>query len=263
MQLVRSFYSSIELPIDDVIARSDLYEKPGKSPHAFCTDIDREGDVRVLANIVENEYWMGTLLHELGHSVYSSKNIPASLPYLLRMESHILTTEGVAMMFERFSKQRAWIEKMGLKVSEPAKAFDEAARKMQGNQLLIFSRWCQVMLRFEKGMYENPDQDLNELWWSLVAKYQGLKKPERPQRAGLWQQDPHRQRAGVLPQLHDGGVVRVSAPPSHRQVAVSRRESEKRHLQRQSQGRRLHEGFRFCAGPFAELECGANEVRDR
>ena len=59
-----------------MIARSDLYEKPGKSPHAFCTDIDREGDVRVLANIVPNEYWMGTMLHELGHSVYSSKNIP-------------------------------------------------------------------------------------------------------------------------------------------------------------------------------------------
>ena len=177
LQLVRSFYASIQLPIDDVIARSDLYEKPGKSPHAFCTDIDRQGDVRVLANIVNNEYWMGTLLHECGHSVYSSKNIPASQPYLLRCESHILTTEGVAMMFERFSKQRAWIEKMGLKVSEPA-SFDEAARKMQRNQLLIFSRWCQVMLRFEKGMYENPDQDLNALWWDLVAKYQMLKKPD-------------------------------------------------------------------------------------
>ena len=59
-----------------MIARSDLYEKKGKSPHAFCTDIDREGDVRVLANIVPNEYWMGTMLHEFGHSVYSSKNIP-------------------------------------------------------------------------------------------------------------------------------------------------------------------------------------------
>ena len=46
LQLVRSFYTSIGLPIDDVIARSDLYEKPGKSPHAFCTDIDREGDAR-------------------------------------------------------------------------------------------------------------------------------------------------------------------------------------------------------------------------
>ena len=48
---------------------------------------------------------------------------------------------------------------------------------MQRNQLLIFSRWCQVMLRFEKGMYENPDQDLNKLWWDLVEKYQEMKRP--------------------------------------------------------------------------------------
>jgi len=176
LKLCQEFYSGIGLPIDKVIASSDLYEKKGKSPHAFCTDIDREGDVRVLANIVNNEYWMGTMLHELGHSVYSSKNIPLTLPYVLRSEAHILTTEGVAMQFERFSKSRAWLEKMGVKVENP-EAFDAAARKIQRNQLLIFSRWCQVMLRFEKSMYENPEQDLNKLWWDLVEKYQMLKRP--------------------------------------------------------------------------------------
>jgi peptidyl-dipeptidase A len=160
-----------------VIARSDLYEKKGKSPHAFCTDIDREGDVRVLANIQPNEYWMGTMLHELGHAVYSSMNIPQSVPYLLRGEAHILTTEGVAMQFERFSKSRAWLEKMGVKIETPA-AFDDSARAVQRNQLLIFSRWCQVMLRFEKAMYENPTQNLNKLWWDLVEQYQQVKKPK-------------------------------------------------------------------------------------
>ena len=177
LQLCQEFYKGIGLPIDSVLARSDLKEKKGKSPHAFCSDIDREGDVRVLANIVENEYWMGTMLHELGHSVYSSKNIPQSMPYVLRSESHILTTEGVAMQFERFSKSRAWLEKMGVKVEDP-KAFDEAAKKIQRNQLLIFSRWCQVMLRFEKAMYENPEQDLNKLWWDLVEEYQMIKRPK-------------------------------------------------------------------------------------
>jgi peptidyl-dipeptidase A len=177
LKLARDFYAGIGLPIDRVLAKSDLYEKKGKSPHAFCTDIDREGDVRVLANIVNNEYWMGTMLHELGHSVYSSHNIPAGLPYLLRCESHILTTEGVAMQFERFSKSRAWLAKMGVSVENP-QAFDDAAVKVQRNQLLIFSRWCQVMLRFEKGMYENPQQDLNKLWWDLVEKYQQVKRPK-------------------------------------------------------------------------------------
>src|SRR5262249_32270348 len=175
LKLCREFYAGIGLPIDDVLARSDLYEKKGKSPHAFCTDIDRAGDVRVLANIVPNEYWMGTMLHELGHSVYISNNLPATLPYPLRGEAPILTTEGVGMMFERFSKSRQWLVKMGVNVED--KDFDATAAKVRKNQLLIFSRWCQVMLRFEKSMYENPDQDLNKLWWDLVEKYQQVKRP--------------------------------------------------------------------------------------
>jgi peptidyl-dipeptidase A len=35
-----------------------------------------------------------------------------------------------------------------------------------------------VMLRFEKGLYENSKQDLNRLWWDLVEKFQILKRPE-------------------------------------------------------------------------------------
>ncbi len=131
--LARDFYKSIDLPIDRVIAKSDLKERKGKSPHAFCTDIDRAGDVRVLANIVQNNYWMSTLLHEFGHSVYSTNNndIPESLPYVLRLESHILTTEGVAMMFERLSKQRGWLEKMGVPMADPAGFADAGARTLR------------------------------------------------------------------------------------------------------------------------------------
>ncbi len=177
LAICRKFYSGIGLPIEDVIKRSDLYERPGKSPHAFCTDIDREGDVRVLANIVPNEYWMGTMLHELGHSVYSSKNIPHSVPYVVRTDAHILCTEGVAMMFERFSKSGEWLTEMGVAVEDP-KAYSEAGAIMRRNQLLIFSRWCQVMLRFEQQMYADPSQNLNELWWNLVEKYQMVKRPK-------------------------------------------------------------------------------------
>jgi peptidyl-dipeptidase A len=176
--LCRTFYDGIGLPIDRVIDRSDLYQKEGKSQHAFCTDIDREGDVRVLGNIVNNAQWASTMLHEFGHSVYSTNNndIPQTLPYVLRLESHILTTEGVAMMFERLTKRRAWVEKMGLALADP-EGFAEAGARALRYQLLIFSRWCQVMLRFEKGMYEDPGQDLNKLWWDLVEKYQMVRRP--------------------------------------------------------------------------------------
>jgi peptidyl-dipeptidase A len=177
LRVCREFYAGIGLPIDDVLERSDLYEKPGKSPHAFCTDIDRVGDVRVLANIRPTEYWMATMLHELGHAVYSSKNIRRELPYPLRTDAHTLATEGVAMMFERFSKNADWLRAFQLEVRDRDQ-FNAAAARMRRDRLLIFSRWCQVMFRFELELYRDPSQDLNKLWWDLVEKYQRVTRPE-------------------------------------------------------------------------------------
>jgi peptidyl-dipeptidase A len=131
----------------------------------------------VLANIRPTEYWMGTMLHELGHAVYSSKNIPAELPYTLRTDAHILATEGVAMMFERFSKSADWLTALGVTVPN-AQEFNAVGSRMRRDRLLIFSRWCQVMFRFELELYRNPSQDLNQLWWNLVEKYQLLRRPD-------------------------------------------------------------------------------------
>ena len=111
------------------------FEKPGKSPHAFCTDIDREGDVRVLANVVPNEYWMNTVLHELGHSVYSSKNIPRSRALLAPHRSHTLTTEGLAMMLQRLADSELWIKQMGDQIDDPQaspRPRHEAAQRAAG-----------------------------------------------------------------------------------------------------------------------------------
>ena len=55
---------------------SDLYARDGKSQHAFCIDIDREGDVRVLCNVEPSERWMETMLHEFGHAVYDRECRP-------------------------------------------------------------------------------------------------------------------------------------------------------------------------------------------
>ena len=45
-----------------------------RTPSAI--DLDRQGDVRVLDEHRAQQQWLSTMLHELGHSVYSSKNIP-------------------------------------------------------------------------------------------------------------------------------------------------------------------------------------------
>jgi peptidyl-dipeptidase A len=175
-KVCRAFYDGIGLPVDDVLKRSDLYEKPGKNPHAFSLDIDRRGDIRVLENIVPGREWLGTTLHELGHAVYS-KNVPRGLPYVLHTDAHPLCTEGVAMMFERFAQNVDWLRAFGAEVSDPER-FRIAAAKLRRNRLLVFSRYCQVMFRFEMQLYGDPRQDLDRLWWDLAEKYQELRRPE-------------------------------------------------------------------------------------
>jgi len=173
---VARFYRGIGLDAEPILARSDLFERPGKYPHAFCTDIDRQGDVRALLNIQPTQSWLDTSLHELGHGVYSY-NVRRDLPYFLRGEAHIFTTEAVAMMFGRLAENARFFQTMGYIDEATATAWAPSMDEKLRSQELIFSRWCQVMLRFEKGLYANPDQDLDALWWGLVEKYQGLKRP--------------------------------------------------------------------------------------
>lgn len=176
-KLTEDYYSGISLNIKDMLAKSDLYEKEGKYQHAFCTQIDREGDIRVLCNIKPNYKWMGTMLHEFGHAVYD-KYVSEKLPWILREHAHIFTTEAIAMMFGRFASNPNWLEGMaGISENEKNIISEKSKRTLQLEQI-IFSRWVQVIYRFEKEMFENPDQDLDSLWWQLVEKYQGMKKPE-------------------------------------------------------------------------------------
>lgn len=176
-QLASSYYGGIGLPIDKIIKNSDLYEKPGKNQHAFCIDIDHAGDVRVLCNIKSNATWMNTMLHEFGHAVYDL-GIDTKLPFILHDPAHTFTTEAIAMLFGRFSSNPQWIKDMtGISEEEKMKIADNCFKSLRLEQL-VFSRWAQVMYRFEKGMYENPDQDLNKFWWDLVEKYQLMKRPE-------------------------------------------------------------------------------------
>lgn len=167
------FYSSIGIDVSDIIKRSDLYEKPGKYQHAYCMDLDREGDIRSLMNIKNNEKWMDTVLHELGHGVYW-KYIDKSLPFLIRDTSHTLTTEAIAQLFGRNSKNTSFIKKFCNASSDEIDKIEKDIGESLKFKELIFSRWSQVMLNFERSLYSNPDQNLNKLWWDLIKKYQGI-----------------------------------------------------------------------------------------
>ena len=178
VKTTKDYYKGLGLPIDDMVAKSDLFEKPNKNQHAYCINIDRdELDIRVLCNIKPNANWMGTMLHEFGHALYE-KHYDKSLPWNLKTPAHTFTTEAIAMLFGRFSNNPQWMLDVIKVPEQEIKTIAEEVNNTLRLQQLVFSRWSQVMYRFEKALYADPDQDLNKLWWTLVEKYQNIKKPE-------------------------------------------------------------------------------------
>ncbi len=181
--LAKTYFAGVALPVDDILARSDLYDREGKYPHAFSQDVDRHGNVRILCNLQDTERWMETILHELGHAVYSKYHDPAE-PWMLRVPAHSFTTEAIAMLFGRLSRNAAWMQEMlDLSDAETAEIKTVSDRYLRFQQIL-FARWAMVMYQFEKALYADPEQDLNGLWWDMVEKYQLVNRPDGPADAG-------------------------------------------------------------------------------
>ncbi|MDR1484041.1 MAG: M2 family metallopeptidase [Planctomycetaceae bacterium] len=183
------YYKHIGLPYGKVLAGSDMFDREGKNQHAFSIDIDTLGDVRNLCNVKPTDEWMDTILHEGGHGVYSL-GIDRRLPFNLRSEAHIFTTEGIAMLFGAKARDPKWMVKFAGVDKKRADAVAGALKRQRIREQLIFCRWTLVMLHFERKLYESPDADLKTLWWDLVEKYQFVKRPPKRKEAD-WASKPH------------------------------------------------------------------------
>ncbi|WP_077618435.1 M3 family metallopeptidase [Litchfieldia sinesaloumensis] len=175
--IAKNTFETIGLDVEDILRNSDLYPRENKNPFGFCTNIDRKGNIRILVNLNSSTYWATALLHELGHAVYY-KYIDKELPFILRFQSHTITTEAIALFFGRQTKMVEWQQRfLGLnekQVSELKPAMD----KMLTRQMVVAARWIITFAFFERELYENPHQDLNKLWWDLVKKIQCMNPPE-------------------------------------------------------------------------------------
>ncbi|MGH3135899.1 MAG: M2 family metallopeptidase [Gaiellaceae bacterium] len=176
VSLARRTFDGIGLEVESILDRSDLFPRRGKCQHAFCIDVDQSGDVRVLANVVENHDWADTMLHELGHGVYDL-GFDESLPWVLR-STHLVATEASALLFGSLAGSREWLEGvLGLGAQEGAE-LEGRLRAARVAELIVFTRWVLVMNSFERALYADPDGDLDSTWWELVARYQLLTPPD-------------------------------------------------------------------------------------
>jgi peptidyl-dipeptidase A len=169
-------FAGMSLDVGAAMGRSDLLPRGGKVQHAFCVDIDRAGDVRVLSNNVPGEYWAQTMLHEFGHAVYFD-GFESTLPWLLRT-MHLCVTEGVAMLCGRLVHDPVWLEQVA---GASAATVEEIAPRLAAQRqaaLLVFARWVLVMTHFERGLYADPAADHDRRWWDLVERYQLVRRPD-------------------------------------------------------------------------------------
>ncbi|HEY3216420.1 MAG TPA: M2 family metallopeptidase [Candidatus Eisenbacteria bacterium] len=211
--LTERFFGAVGFSIRDLLERADLYEKPGKSQHAFCLCMDRAADIRVLCNLRPNEYWMGTMLHEYGHAVYD-QSIDPSLPYLLRVPAHTLTTEASAMLFGRLSKNADWLARHAGVPEDEARVVGETLARATRSQLLVQVRWCLVMSQMERALYRNPTQDLDSLWWDLVEEFQWVRRPDE-RHAPDWASKIHFSVAPVYYHNYMLGEIMASQLQAH------------------------------------------------
>jgi len=177
VELATRTYDGMGMDVRPILERSDLYARAGKNQHAFCLDMDRQGDVRTLCNLEPTHRWNETLLHELGHGVYDIYISP-DLPFLLRTHAHTMMTESIALLMGRLTLDPRWLTAVaGLPATRADRLASAVQRQLQ-RYLIVFLRWVLVITNFERAMYRDPEQDLNGLWWDLVERYQHLTRPE-------------------------------------------------------------------------------------
>ena len=177
VELSRRTYDGLGLETRSVLERSDLFPRDGKSQHAFCIDVDRAGDIRVLANVVPEPVLDG---HDAARArprdVRRWASTPRS-PWLLR-DTHLVVTEGIAILMGRLASDAEWLERvLGVDPTTSPRSTAGSARA-RAAELLVFTRWVLVMTNFERSLYADPESDLDARWWELVERYQLVTPPD-------------------------------------------------------------------------------------
>lgn len=187
--LARNTFSRWGVDIARIVDASDLYPRDLKCQHAFCLDIDRSGDIRILANIVPGERWVEVMLHESGHAAYDAE-IDPDLPWVLRRAAHTFVTEAIAIMSGDVIHDPRWLAEIAGVGSAEVEKLAPRLRRARAAHKLTFVRWGLLMCHFERDLYSDPEIDLDGRWWELVERFQGVTPPDDPP-PGAWASKIH------------------------------------------------------------------------
>ena len=181
VEISKKAYEGMGYKVDELPIILDLFPRENKNTHGFSFPIEPGKDARILANLTNNVSSVDTLMHELGHSVFTVKT-DSSLPYITQDTTSTMT-EAVAMMMGDMIRTEGLAK--NLVSDEVSKKFE----KSLGNEEATFVGSAMTIIEFERNMYKNPDQDLKKLWRDLSVKYKGRSEQDEP--TNEWATVPH------------------------------------------------------------------------
>lgn len=178
ISLAAEYFEGIGLPVQDVIEKSDLKYRNGKSSGTSIFNIDFKNDLRLLATVNNNLDGMKKMMHLCGHAAHF-KNISDTIPYLLK-EPNSVVAEGVASYFENMVSNEIWLNGEFKMDSVDNRRFRLLCMHfIQVDRLYRFRRLL-VKSVFEREIYRDPDQQLGDLWYRLNEQYLGIHPPSDP-----------------------------------------------------------------------------------
>lgn len=180
------FYVSIgfpELP-ESFWTKSDLYPAPAdaaykKNNHASAWHMDLDKDVRSLMSVEPNAEWYETAHHELGHIYYYLTYSNPDVPPLLREGANRAYHEALGSLMGMAAMQKPFMEQLGL-VPKRTKTDEMRTLLKEALNYVVFIPFSSgTMSLFEHELYANnlPENQFNQKWWELAAKYQGIAPP--------------------------------------------------------------------------------------
>ena len=174
-------YAGMGYDVDKLPIKLDLFPRENKNTHGFSFPIEAGKDARILANLTNNVSSIDTLMHELGHSVFTVKT-NSKLPYMEQDTTNTMT-EAIAMMMGDLPRTEGLVkDKVSPEVfAKFQKSAAEEDSKFVGSSMAIID--------FERNMYKNPDQDLKQLWKDMSVKYKG--RSEKDEATNEWATIPH------------------------------------------------------------------------
>lgn len=171
-----------------IVNKSDLFPRPGKTPHWYMFPLSVPDDIRTIGNIdphfkTRMGYTFSTELHEvIGHGVGFSFIDPVLPPLFKSLDT--ITTESDAMMMEDLMYNKHWLKEIANFDDATIDLFLTDGKQYRlAEQLVSFFQNFLLIPDVEREMYHMSDNELtlknvNKLWREKVEEYLGIKIPK-------------------------------------------------------------------------------------